>query len=70
MSDHLKKQLAESDYVVRRLSKIAIAARPSSAAQAAPADEPVEAPKVTPAKALAAAASAFSERKRAGGLAA
>ena len=70
MSEHLRKQLAESDHVVRRLSKIAIAARPSSSAQPAPADEPVEAPKVTPAKALAAAASAFSERKRAGGLAA
>jgi len=71
MSDHLKKQLAESDYVVRRLSKIAIAARPQSAA-AAPAPEPeVEpAPEVSPAKAIAAAAQAFSERKRAGGLAA
>jgi hypothetical protein len=71
MSDHLKKQLAESDYVVRRLSKIAIAARPQSAA-AAPASEPeVEpAPAVSPAKAIAAAAQAFSERKRAGGLAA
>jgi Domain of unknown function (DUF6468) len=72
MSDHLKKQLAESDYVVRRLSKIAIAARPQSAAAtaAAPAPEPEPAPPVSPAKAIAAAAQAFSERKRAGGLAA
>ena len=71
MSDHLKKQLAESDYVVRRLSKIAIAARPQSAA-AAPAPEPELEPaaSVSPAKAIAAAAQAFSERKRAGGLAA
>ena len=71
MSDHLKKQLAESDYVVRRLSKIAIAARPQSAAAATPAAEPdVEPAQVSPAKAIAAAAQAFSERKRAGGLAA
>jgi hypothetical protein len=74
MSDHLKKQLAESDYVVRRLSKIAIAARPQSAAAAAPpptmAEPDVEPAHVSPAKAIAAAAQAFSERKRAGGLAA
>src|SRR5438105_2352197 len=56
MSEYLKKQLVESDNVVRRLSKIAIAARPPSAS------EP-EAPKVSGAKALAAAAQAFSERK-------
>ena len=30
MSEHLKRQLAEGDHVVRRLSKIAIAARPQS----------------------------------------
>jgi hypothetical protein len=70
MSDHLKKQLAESDYVVRRLSKIAIAARPQSAAAAAAPEPDVEPPPVSPAKAIAAAAQAFSERKRAGGLAA
>jgi hypothetical protein len=72
MSDHLKKQLAESDYVVRRLSKIAIAARPQSAAAAPPptAEPDVEPAHVSPAKAIAAAAQAFSERKRAGGLAA
>ena len=71
MSDHLKKQLAESDYVVRRLSKIAIAARPQSAAAAPSAAAPeVEPAAVSPAKAIAAAAQAFSERKRAGGLAA
>jgi Domain of unknown function (DUF6468) len=31
MSEHLRKQLAEGDHVVRRLTKIAIAARPQSA---------------------------------------
>lgn len=64
MAEHLRKQLAEGDNVVRRLSKIAIAARP-----AADAPEPVAA-KVTPAKALAEAAQAFSERRRSNGLAA
>lgn len=65
MSDQLKRQLAEGDSVVRRLSKIALAARP------APASEPeAEAPKVSTAKAVAAAAQAFSERRRSGGLAA
>jgi hypothetical protein len=65
ISDQLKRQLAEGDSVVRRLSKIALAARP------APASEPeAEAPKVSTAKAVAAAAQAFSERRRSGGLAA
>ena len=63
MSAHLKNQLAEGDGLIRRLSKIASAARP------APVSEP-EAPKLSPAKAIAAAAEAFSERRRANGLAA
>jgi hypothetical protein len=63
MSQQLKKQLAESDNVFRRLSKIAIAARPL------PEPEPV-APRVSSAKAVAAAAQAFSERRRSDGLAA
>jgi Domain of unknown function (DUF6468) len=63
MSLQLKKQLAEGDNVVRRLSKIAIAARP------APGPEPV-APKVSSAQAVAAAAQAFSDRRRSDGLAA
>jgi hypothetical protein len=63
MSVHLKNMLAEGDGVIRRLSKIAAAARPSS--------EPVEAaPRVSTAQAVAAAAQAFSERRRADGLAA
>jgi chromosome segregation ATPase len=63
LSEQLKKQLAEGDNVVRRLSKIASAARPSS--DAAPA-----APAVSSAKAIAQAAQAFSERRRPDGLAA
>jgi hypothetical protein len=63
MSQQLKKQLAEGDNVFRRLSKIALAARP------APEQEPA-APTVSAAKAVAAAAQAFSERRRSNGLAA
>lgn len=63
MSDQLRTQLAESDHVVRRLSKIAIAARPATH------PEPTLA-KISPAKAVAAAAQAFSDRKRSDGLAA
>ena len=63
MSQQLKNQLAEGDNVVRRLSKIASAARPST--EAAPA-----APMVSSAKAIAQAAQAFSDRRRSDGLAA
>jgi len=69
MSDQLKRQLAEGDNVFRRLSKIAVAARPTigtePAAPAAPA-----APKISAAQAVAAAAQAFSDRRRTDGLAA
>src|SRR5450631_173846 len=47
MSQQLKAQLAESDNVIRRLSRIAIAARPAEPAAAAP--------RVSTAKATAAA---------------
>ena len=70
MSEQLKKQLSECDNVVRRLSKIAVAARPAGAA---PEPEPAPAPapaSVSSAKAVAAAAQAFSERRKANGLAA
>jgi Domain of unknown function (DUF6468) len=68
MSAHLKGQLAEGDGIIRRLTKIAVAARPPAAE---PEPEPVyTAPKVSAAKAIAAAAEAFSERRRASGLAA
>ncbi|WP_407151571.1 DUF6468 domain-containing protein [Bradyrhizobium sp. ORS 86] len=74
MSIQLKNQIAEGDHVVRRLSKIALAARPSAPAPAAPmqaAPAPVApAPRVSAARAVAAAAEAFTERRRAGGLAA
>jgi hypothetical protein len=68
MSAQLKKQLGECDNVVRRLSKIAVAARPSAAE---PEPAPVPAPAaVSSAKAVAAAAQAFSDRRKANGLAA
>ncbi len=66
MSQQLKKQLAEGDNVIRRLSRIAIAARPLPEPEA----EPAAAPRVSSAKAVAAAAHAFSERRRSDGLAA
>ena len=69
MSLQLKKQLAEGDNIFRRLSRIATAARP--AAEPEPESEPEPAvPKVSAAKAVAAAAQAFSERRRSDGLAA
>jgi Domain of unknown function (DUF6468) len=72
MSAQLKKQLGECDGVVRRLSKIAVAARPTAAALDAPEPVPVAAPAapVANARAIAAAAQAFSERRKANGLAA
>jgi hypothetical protein len=63
LSLQLKKQLAEGDAVFRRLSRIAIAARPASEPEAA-------APRISAAQAVAAAAQAFSERRRSDGLAA
>lgn len=66
MSDQLHRQLGEADNVVRRLSKIAIAARPANNAEAVA----VPVAKPSPAKAVAAAAEAFSERRRSNGLAA
>jgi len=68
MSAHLKNQLAEGDGIIRRLTKIATAARPS-AHEVAP-EPAAAAPKVSAAKAVAAAAQAFSERRRTDGLAA
>src|SRR6266404_5656152 len=63
LSTQLKKQLAEGEAVFRRLSRIAIAARPASEPEAV-------APALSAAKAVAAAAQAFSERRRSDGLAA
>jgi chromosome segregation ATPase len=67
MSLQLKKQLAEGDNIFRRLSRIATAARP--AAEPEPEPEPAV-PKISAAKAIAAAAQAFSDRRRSDGLAA
>jgi hypothetical protein len=63
MSLQLKKQLAEGDNIIRRLSRIAIAARPASGPEPG-------APRVSSAQAVAAAAQAFSDRRRSDGLAA
>jgi chromosome segregation ATPase len=60
MSQQLTKLLAEGDGVLRQITRIAVAARP-----AAP-----EPPKLSAAKSIAAAAQAFSERRRSDGLAA
>ena len=60
MSRQLTKLLAEGDGVLRRISKIAVAARPA---------EP-EAPKVSAAQSISLAAQAFSDRRRPNGLAA
>jgi chromosome segregation ATPase len=73
MSEQLRRQIGEADNVVRRLTKIAIAARPQSEAEPEEAPAPVPAPapvRASSAKAVAAAAQAFSDRRRSGGLAA
>ena len=66
LSRHLSKQLTEGDAVLRRLSRIALAARPASAQEIEPAEQSVP----TDARSVAAAARAFSERRRTSGLAA
>jgi hypothetical protein len=65
LSEQLKMQLAESDGVLRRLSRIAIAARPLAAAEAEAGIAQMSA-----AKANAAAAQAFADRRRPSGIAA
>jgi hypothetical protein len=69
MSLQLKKQLMEGDNVLRRLAKIAAAARPAPEPAAEQSSEPAV-PKISAAKAVAAAAQAFSDRRRSDGLAA
>ena len=66
LSRHLSKQLAEGDGVLRRLSRIALAARPASAQETESAEQSAPAD----ARSVAAAARAFSERRGASGLAA
>jgi chromosome segregation ATPase len=74
MSLQLKKQLAEGDNIIRRLSRIAVAARPVTEPEPEPESAPaapyIPAPRISAAKAVAAAAQAFSDRRRSDGLAA
>jgi hypothetical protein len=71
ISIQLKKQLAEGDNVVRRLSKIASAARtPTDVALDPPAQPAASSANLSSARAIAQAAQAFSDRKRSNGLAA
>jgi hypothetical protein len=76
ISEQLRRQLGEADYVVRRLAKIAIAGRTQTAQEAETRKElsaddlRSRNPRASSAKAVAAAAQAFSERRRSGGLAA
>jgi hypothetical protein len=65
LAEQLRMQLAESDGVMRRLSRIAAAARPLSVAEAQPGVAQISA-----AKANAAAAQAFADRRRPDGIAA
>lgn len=72
LSAKLAKQVTAGDEILHRLSQIAMAARPSRTEAAPAAAEPASAapaPKGS-AKALLAAAQAFSERRKATGLAA
>jgi hypothetical protein len=60
LSQKLSKQLVQADTVLQRITRIAVAARP-------PEPEP---PRISAAQSVAAAAQAFSERRRSNGLAA
>ena len=75
LAEQLKGQLLESDSVMRRLAKIAAAGRSLPEAQpevAAPVQIQIQpqAPKMSAARANAAAAQAFAERRRPDGIAA
>jgi chromosome segregation ATPase len=71
MSQHLKLQIAEGDAVIRRVSKIASAARPSQEQREEQPPAVAAASRTSSsARAVAEAAQAFSERRRANGLAA
>lgn len=73
LSAKLAKQVAAGDAILGRLTQIALAARPSGAGTETADEAPAPAApahKLANAKALLAAAQAFSERRRATGLAA
>ena len=59
LSQKLSKQLLQGDVVLQRITRIAVAARPQP-----------EPPKISAAQSVAAAAQAFSDRRRSNGLAA
>lgn len=70
LSAKLARQIGAGEEILNRLAQIALAARPAGAA-AQPADAPAApAPAASNARALREAAQAFSERRRAAGLAA
>lgn len=64
LTEKLGRQILIGDEILKRLSQIAMAAARPAAATAAP--EPAPAPRAPDARALVAAAQAFSERRRAG----
>lgn len=69
LSAKLARQVSAGEEVLNRLTQIALAARPAGAPQ--PAEAPAEpSPRASNARALLAAAQAFSERRRTTGLAA
>lgn len=76
LSENLAKQLSVGNEIVSRLTKVALAAKPimsdapRSSGEAAAAASKTNAPKGSHAKDLLAAAQAFSERRKAAGLAA
>lgn len=70
LSAKLARQIGTGEEILNRLAQIALAARPAGA-QSQTAEAPAEpAPKASNARALREAAQAFSERRRAAGLAA
>jgi hypothetical protein len=70
LSAKLARQIGTGEEILNRLAQIALAARPAGAA-AQPAEAPAApAPAASNARALREAAQAFSERRRAAGLAA
>lgn len=70
LSAKLAKQITQGEGVLLRLSQIALAARPSTPATSTAAEPAAPPSTVSSAKALLAAAQAFSERRKATGLAA
>lgn len=70
LSAKLSKQVVAGEAILNRLTQIALAARPSSAEAGIAVEPEAPGPTTSNAKALLAAAQAFSERRRMTGLAA